>query len=101
MKRDSEWGRGESTKSGRKKKAGNSQKEPEAKQTKQGLQVTRNSNAGDSEVEMQAENMVWMQEEEDTGQEYHVQDAHRGSRRECHFVRAREIYLVGLGFEFM
>ena len=50
---------------------------------------------------MQAENMVRTQDEEDTGQEYHVQDAHRGSRRECHFVRAREIYLVGLGFEFM
>ena len=48
------------TKSGRKRKAGNSQKEPEAKRAKQGQQATRNSNAGDSEVEMQAENIARM-----------------------------------------
>ena len=41
----------------------------------QGQQATGNSNAGDSEVEMQAENIVRMQEEEGTGQEYRVQDA--------------------------
>ena len=63
------------TKSGRKRKAGNSQKESEAKRTKLGQQATRNSNAGDSEVEMQVENMVRMQEEGGAGQKYHVEDA--------------------------
>ena len=45
--------------------------------TQQG-QENRNSNiinSDDSEVDMQAEKIVRMQEEEDTGQEYHVQDA--------------------------
>ena len=37
-------------KSGRKRKAGNSQREPEAKRTKLGQQATRNSNAGGCEV---------------------------------------------------
>ena len=69
------------TESGRKRKAANSQKEPEAKRTKQGQQATMNSNADDSELEMQAENIVRMQEEEDTGQEHHVQDAPRKQER--------------------
>ena len=66
------------TKSGRKRKAGNSQKEPEAKRTRQVQQGKRDGNtiyADDSEVGMQTENIVKMQEEEDVGQEYYVQDA--------------------------
>ena len=59
------------------RKAGNSQKGPEAKQTQQGQKAKKNNGivyADGSGVEMQAENIVRMQEEEDTGQEYHVQN---------------------------
>ena len=89
------------TESGRKRKAGNSQKEPEAKQTKQGQQETRNSNSDDSGLEMQAEKIVRMQEEQILCKSIMYRMQHQGSRRERHLLRPREIYVGGLGFEVM
>ena len=60
------------------KKESGAKKRLQILRTQQGQQENRNSNiinSDDSEVDMQAEKIVRMQEEEDTGQEYHVQEA--------------------------
>ena len=59
-------GKESGTKSGGKRKVENYQKEPEAKRTQQGQQAKRNSNiiyADGSDVGIQVENVVRMQEE--------------------------------------
>ena len=88
----------------RRRKAGNSQKEPEAKQTQRGQKAKKNNGivyADGSGVGMQAENIVRMQEEEDMSKSIMYRMYHQGSRREHHLLRARGICVGCLGFEFM